>query len=71
MIGPYHAAYAALWHIQSGTPALHEARKHLLSVIGGQGSDEQREAIAWAVRTFGEPMNLDPHTTKQFWDEAS
>jgi hypothetical protein len=57
-VNSYQAAYACLWRLESENPAVHEARRHLLQCIGGQGSDAQRDAIAWSIRELGSP---EPH----------
>lgn len=69
-ITPYQVAYAALWQIQSSTPALHEARKHILGVIGGIGSEGQRKALEWAVRNLPQPMDLEPQEAADCWAES-
>ena len=48
------AAYGAMWSCTTADPAIHARRKHLLSMIGGQGSDGQRRAVAWAVKNMPE-----------------
>ena len=51
-VTPEQAAYGALWRMMTANPFLRSARACLLTAIGGQHSDGQREAIAWAVATF-------------------
>ena len=55
-ITPEQAAYGALWRMMAANPVLHGARACLLTAIGGQGSQGQREDLAWAVETF-EPVS--------------
>jgi hypothetical protein len=55
-VTPAQAAYGALWRMMTANPYLKSARACLLTAIGGQGSEGQREAVAWAVRTF-EPVS--------------
>jgi len=69
-LSAYQVAYAALWQIQSDTPALHQARRHILEVLGGRGSDKQRDALAWAIAHLPHPMNLSPPRRRICWREA-
>lgn len=66
----FQAAYAALWVLQSDSPAINEARRAILAAIGGKGSDAQREALQWGLSHLPHPMNIDPHITRESWLEA-
>ena len=47
-------AYALLWRSKAAEPLVHLAR---LALLNSLSHDEQREAIAWVINSFG-PMSL-------------